>query len=35
EWHDVAGSKVHALDFFRSMAELLRIRRRYLRLDRS
>jgi dolichyl-phosphate beta-glucosyltransferase len=31
EWHDVAGSKVRAVDFFKSMTELLRIRRRYLR----
>ncbi|MEE2673852.1 MAG: glycosyltransferase [Myxococcota bacterium] len=31
EWRDVEGSKVKPLDFFRSMHELLRIRRRYLR----
>ena len=31
EWRDVAGSKVGALDFFRSMIELYRIHRRYLR----
>ena len=29
-WRDVAGSKVGALDFFRAMRELWRIRRRYL-----
>ena len=31
EWRDVEGSKVRATDFFRSMNELLRIYRRYLR----
>jgi glycosyltransferase involved in cell wall biosynthesis len=31
EWRDVTGSKVKPLDFFRSMNELLRIHRRYLR----
>jgi glycosyltransferase involved in cell wall biosynthesis len=30
-WRDVAGSKVGPLDFFRGIAELWRIRRRYLR----
>jgi glycosyltransferase involved in cell wall biosynthesis len=30
-WHDVAGSKVGPLDFFRGIADLWRIRRRYLR----
>ncbi len=29
-WRDVAGSKVHPLDFFRAFGELLHIRRRYL-----
>ncbi len=31
EWRDVEGSKVKPFDFFRSMNELLRIYRRYLR----
>ena len=31
QWHDVAGSKVRALDFPKAMVELLRIHRRYLR----
>jgi glycosyltransferase involved in cell wall biosynthesis len=31
EWRDVAGSRVRPLDFFRSLLELVRIRRRYLR----
>jgi glycosyltransferase involved in cell wall biosynthesis len=35
EWHDVAGSKVRPVDFFKSMVELLRIRRRYLRPGHS
>jgi dolichyl-phosphate beta-glucosyltransferase len=30
-WRDVAGSKVGPLDFFRGIAELWRVRRRYLR----
>ncbi len=29
-WHDVAGSKVHPIDFFRAFGELMHIRRRYL-----
>jgi dolichyl-phosphate beta-glucosyltransferase len=29
-WHDVAGSKVAPLDFVRGIAEVLRIRKRYL-----
>ena len=33
EWHDVEGSKVGLLDFFRSMLELLHIRRLYLRVS--
>ena len=33
EWHDVRGSKVRPLDFFRSMLELLHIRRLYLRVS--
>lgn len=35
EWRDVAGSKVTPLDFFRSMSELVRIYRRYLRGSRA
>ena len=31
EWCDVEGSQVKPLDFFRCLAELLRIYRRYLR----
>jgi glycosyltransferase involved in cell wall biosynthesis len=30
-WHDVAGSKVHARDFFRSLFEMLRIYAKYRR----
>lgn len=30
EWTDVAGSKVHSLDFFKAFAELFRIYQRYL-----
>jgi hypothetical protein len=29
EWRDIEGSKVHAIDFFLSLIELGRIRRRY------
>ena len=29
-WRDVAGSKVHPLDFFRAFGELLHIRQRYI-----
>jgi glycosyltransferase involved in cell wall biosynthesis len=31
EWRDVPGSKVRAVDFARSVVELVRVRRRYLR----
>jgi dolichyl-phosphate beta-glucosyltransferase len=31
EWHDVAGSKVHARDFFRALLEMLRIHAKYRR----
>jgi dolichyl-phosphate beta-glucosyltransferase len=30
QWNDIAGSKVHPLDFFRSMGEIYAIRRKYL-----
>jgi dolichyl-phosphate beta-glucosyltransferase len=30
-WHDVAGSKVSVLDFARALADIVRIRHRYLR----
>ncbi len=30
EWTDVAGSKVHSMDFFKAFGELFRIYRRYL-----
>ena len=35
EWHDAPGSKVGPLDFFRSLLELLQIRRRYGRAFHS
>jgi len=35
QWHDVGGSKVGPLDFFRGFAELVRIYRRYLSPGRA